>query len=160
MELIPSFQVDHTRLLPGIYVSRVDSVGDDYVTTFDLRMKRPNLDPTVDPAAMHTIEHLVATRLRNDPVWKDRIVYFGPMGCLTGCYLLVKGRQTPKEMLAPVLTAYEYCAAFEGEIPGATPAGCGNWLLHDLAGAKIEAKRYADLLKSSPCFVYPVGSGN
>ncbi|MBP5609919.1 MAG: S-ribosylhomocysteine lyase [Clostridia bacterium] len=155
MDLIPSFQIDHTRLLPGIYVSRVDEVGGDFVTTFDLRMKRPNIDPTVEPAAMHTIEHLVATRLRNDPEWKDRIVYFGPMGCLTGCYLLVKGRPTPKELLAPVKAAYEFCADYEGEVPGATPAGCGNCRLHDLAGAKIEAKRYADLLKTAPCFVYP-----
>ena len=158
MDLIPSFQIDHTRLLPGIYVSRVDEVGGDFVTTFDLRMKRPNVDPTVEPAAMHTIEHLVATRLRNDPEWKDRIVYFGPMGCLTGCYLLVKGRPTPEEMLAPVLAAYEFCAAYAGEVPGATPAGCGNCRLHDLDGARVEAKRYADLLRTNPCFVYPAAN--
>ena len=160
MDLIPSFQIDHTRLQPGIYVSRVDEVGGDFVTTFDLRMKRPNIDPTVSPAAMHTIEHLVATCLRNDPAWRDRIVYFGPMGCLTGCYLLVKGRPTPEEILPPVKAAYEFCAAYEGDVPGATPDGCGNWTLHDLAGAKTEAKRYADLLGADPCFVYPAGNRN
>ena len=95
MELIASFQVDHTRIVPGVYVSRVDDVGGQKVTTFDVRMKRPNAEPAIHPNAMHTIEHVVATFLRNDPEWKERVVYFGPMGCLTGCYLILKGEPTP-----------------------------------------------------------------
>ena len=105
MELIASFQVDHTRIVPGIYVSRVDSVGGDRVTTFDVRMKRPNVEPAIHPNAIHSIEHIVATYLRSDPEWKDRIVYWGPMGCLTGNYLIVKGSPSPQEILPLVLAA-------------------------------------------------------
>ena len=155
MDLIPSFQVDHTRILPGIYESRVDTVSDDFVTTFDVRMKRPNAEPAIHPNAMHTIEHIVATFLRNDPEWKDKIVYWGPMGCLTGCYLIVKGRPAAKELLPLLIRAFDYCAAYEGSVPGATPMGCGNYLLHDLNTAKYEAKLYADLLRVSPRFEYP-----
>ena len=155
MDLIPSFQVDHTRIVPGIYESRVDTVGGDFVTTFDVRMKRPNVEPVIHPNAMHTIEHIVATYLRNDPVWKDKIVYWGPMGCLTGCYLIVKGRPAPRDLLPLLLAAFEHCAAYEGSVPGATPEGCGNYLLHDLNMAKYEAKLYADLLRTAPCFEYP-----
>ena len=157
MELIPSFQVDHTRVVPGIYESRCDTVEGNFVTTYDVRMKRPNVESAISPAAMHTIEHIVATYLRNDPEWKDRIVYWGPMGCLTGFYLIVKGRPTPEELLPLILAAYDHCAAYEGEVPGATPEGCGNYLLHDLAAAKTESRLYADLLRRSPCFVYPRG---
>ena len=155
MDLIPSFQVDHTRILPGIYESRVDTVSDDFVTTFDVRIKRPNAEPAIHPNAMHTIEHIVATFLRNDPEWKDRIVYWGPMGCLTGCYLIVKGRPAAKELLPLLIRAFDYCAAYEGAVPGATPMGCGNYLLHDLNTAKYESKLYADLLRAAPCFEYP-----
>jgi len=155
MDLIPSFQVDHTRIVPGIYESRVDTVEGGFVTTFDVRMKRPNAEPAIHPNAMHTIEHIVATYLRNDPVWKDRIVYWGPMGCLTGFYLIVKGRPAAKELLPVLLAAFDYCAAFSGPVPGATPEGCGNYLLHDLNMAKYESKLYADLLRVSPCFAYP-----
>ncbi len=155
MDLIPSFQVDHTRILPGIYESRVDTVGGDFVTTFDVRMKRPNAEPVIHPNAMHTIEHIVATYLRNDAAWKDRIVYWGPMGCLTGFYLIVKGRPAPSDLLPLLLAAFDHCAAYKGEVPGATPAGCGNYLLHDLPMAKYESKRFADLLRVSPCFEYP-----
>ena len=105
MDLIPSFQVDHTKLVPGIYVSRVDSIGNDFATTFDIRMKKPNLEPVIHPNAMHTIEHIVATFLRNDKEWKDRIVYWGPMGCLTGSYLIVKGKPKPQELLPSELQA-------------------------------------------------------
>ena len=120
MELIASFQVDHTRIVPGVYVSRVDDVGGQKVTTFDVRMKRPNVEPAIHPNAMHTIEHVVATFLRNDPEWKERVVYFGPMGCLTGCYLILKGEPTPQETAALLLSAFEHAAAYEGEVPGAT----------------------------------------
>ena len=156
MELIPSFQIDHTRIVPGIYVSRVDAIGDDYATTFDVRMKRPNAEPAVHPNALHTIEHIVATYLRNDPVWKDRIVYWGPMGCLTGNYLIVKGRPTPQEICSLVIAAFECLRDWEGEVPGATAENCGNYILHDLAMAKYEAARFAEALKTHPCFVYPL----
>ena len=155
MELIASFQVDHTRIVPGIYVSRVDSVGGDRVTTFDVRMKRPNVEPAIHPNAIHTIEHIVATYLRSDPEWKDRIVYWGPMGCLTGNYLIVKGTPTPQEILPLVLAAFRHCRDFEGEVPGTTPETCGNYRLHDLAMAKWESARYVELLEREPCFEYP-----
>ena len=155
MELIASFQVDHTRIVPGIYVSRVDSVGGDRVTTFDVRMKRPNVEPAIHPNAIHSIEHIVATYLRSDLEWKDRIVYWGPMGCLTGNYLIVKGTPTPQEILPLVLAAFRHCRDFEGEVPGTTPETCGNFRLHDLAMAKWESARYVELLEREPCFEYP-----
>ena len=155
MELIASFQVYHTRIVPGIYVSRVDSVGGDRVTTFDVRMKRPNVEPAIHPNAIHSIEHIVATYLRSDLEWKDRIVYWGPMGCLTGNYLIVKGKPTPREILPLVLAAFRHCRDFEGEVPGTTPETCGNFRLHDLAMAKWESARYVELLEREPCFEYP-----
>ena len=156
MDLIPSFQVDHTLIVPGIYVSRVDTIGGDFATTFDIRMKRPNAEPAVHPNALHTIEHVVATYLRNDPEWKDRIVYWGPMGCLTGNYLIVKGRPKPEDLYPLVLRAFEYMRDYEGEVPGATAVNCGNYILHDLNMAKWEAARFVETLKASPCFTYPV----
>lgn len=156
MDLIPSFQVDHTKIVPGIYESRVDAVGDSYVTTFDVRMKRPNTEPAIHPNAMHTIEHIIATFLRNDADWKDRIVYWGPMGCLTGCYLIVKGRPKPEELAPLIIRAFRFCEEYEGVVPGALPENCGNYIFHDLSIAKYEAKRYADILEKSPCFKYPV----
>ena len=158
MELIASFQVDHTLIVPGIYVSRTDALGGDFATTFDVRMKRPNAEPAVHPNALHTIEHVVATYLRNDPVWKDRIVYWGPMGCLTGNYLIVKGRPTPQEIYPLVVAAFEHLRDYDGEVPGATAVNCGNYRLHDLAMAKWEAARFVEILKSRPCFEYPVAS--
>ena len=155
MELIASFQVDHTRIVPGIYVSRVDSVGGERVTTFDVRMKRPNVEPAIHPNAIHSIEHIVATYLRSDPEWKDRIVYWGPMSCLTGNYLIVKGSPSPQEILPLVLAAFRHCRDFEGEVPGTTPETCGNYRLHDLAMAKWESARYVELLEREPCFEYP-----
>ena len=155
MQLIPSFQIDHLRLKPGIYVSRVDEVGGDFVTTFDIRMKRPNAEPAVHVNALHTIEHLAATYLRSDPVWKDRIVYWGPMGCLTGNYLLMKGRPSPQEIAPLVTAAFKFVRDFEGEVPGAKPAECGNYLLHDLPMAKWEAARYVETLENAPTYEYP-----
>ena len=154
-QLIPSFQVDHSCLMPGIYESRVDIVGDEYVTTFDIRMKMPNREPVVHPNAMHTIEHIVATYLRNDPEWKEKVVYWGPMGCLTGCYLIVNGRPAPRELQPVMVRAFRYLEGFEGEIPGAAPECCGNWLLHDLPMARYEAAVFADRLEKDPCYVYP-----
>lgn len=155
MELIPSFQVDHTKIVPGIYESRVDRVGNEYVTTFDIRMKTPNKEPVIHPNAMHTIEHVIATFLRNDSEWKDRIIYWGPMGCLTGCYLIVKGRPTPAELCPLMIRAFEHCGGYSGEVPGATAVNCGNYLLHDLPMARYEAALYARLLSEKPCFEYP-----
>ena len=158
MDLIASFQVDHTKLRPGIYVSRVDAVGDDFVTTFDVRMKRPNAEPAVHPNALHTIEHIVATYLRNDPTWKERIVYWGPMGCLTGNYLLVKGRPTPQEICPLVLAAFRHCRDYDGAVPGTTAETCGNFRLHDLAMAKWEAAQFVKRLESEPSFDYPAAT--
>lgn len=154
-DLIPSFQVDHIRLVPGIYESRVDTVGEEMVTTFDIRMKYPNLEPVVHPNAMHTVEHIIATWLRNSDEWKDRVIYWGPMGCLTGCYLILKGRPTPREVCDGMISAFEYLAEFEGEIPGAKAINCGNYLLHDLPMARWEAKQYVKRLREQPCFEYP-----
>ena len=158
MDLIASFQVDHTKIRPGIYVSRVDAVGDDFVTTFDVRMKRPNAEPAVHPNALHTIEHIVATYLRNDPTWKERIVYWGPMGCLTGNYLLVKGRPTPQEICPLVLAAFRHCRDYDGVVPGTTAETCGNFRLHDLAMAKWEAAQFVARLESEPSFDYPAAT--
>ena len=144
MEKIPSFTIDHTRLLRGIYVSRKDQIGGEVVTTFNIRMKEPNREPALHPGALHTIEHLAATYLRNDPEWKDRIVYWGPMGCLTGNYLLLRGDYTSADIVPLMQRTFEFVAQFEGDIPGAAPRDCGNWLLHDLPMARWEARKYLD----------------
>lgn len=155
MDLIPSFQVDHTKILPGIYESRLDTLGDQFATTFDIRMKRPNAEPAIHPNAMHTIEHIVATFLRNDDEWKDRIIYWGPMGCLTGCYLIVKGHPKPEEILPLLIRAFDFCANYDDVVPGANPENCGNYILHDLNMARYEAKLFANCLKTNPQFEYP-----
>ena len=142
MKKIPSFTIDHLRLLRGVYVSRKDMVGGETVTTFDIRMKEPNREPVLSQGAIHTIEHLAATYLRNDPVWGPRIVYWGPMGCLTGNYLLVKGDWQSRDMLPVLRETFSFIASYEGEIPGAAPKDCGNWLLHDLPAARAEAEKY------------------
>ncbi len=144
MEKIPSFTIDHNRLLRGIYVSRKDKVGGDTVTTFDIRMKEPNREPALHPGALHTIEHLAATYLRNDREWKDSIVYWGPMGCLTGNYLLMKGDLQPADIVELMKRTFAFVAAFEGDVPGAAPQDCGNWLLHDLPMARWEARKYLE----------------
>lgn len=144
MEKIPSFTIDHNRLLRGIYVSRKDKVGGDTVTTFDIRMKEPNREPALHPGALHTIEHLAATYLRNDSEWKDSIVYWGPMGCLTGNYLLMKGDLQPVDIVELMKRTFAFVAAFEGDVPGAAPQDCGNWLLHDLPMARWEARKYLE----------------
>lgn len=142
MKKIPSFTIDHNHLLRGIYVSRKDSVGGETVTTFDIRMKEPNREPVVHAGSLHTIEHLAATYLRNDPEWKDRIIYWGPMGCLTGNYLLMRGDLEPKDIVGLMQKTFKFVADFEGEIPGAAPKDCGNWLLHDLPMARWEARKF------------------
>ena len=142
MKKIPSFTIDHLRLQRGIYVSRKDYVGDEVITTFDIRMKNPNREPALGQGAIHTIEHLAATFLRNHPTWADRIVYWGPMGCLTGNYLLVKGDLVSKDILGLMLETFRFIADYKGEIPGATAKDCGNYLLQDLPMARWEANKY------------------
>ena len=152
-KLIASFQVDHTRIMPGIFVSRRDVTNDGYITTFDIRMKRPNVEPAIHPNAMHTIEHIVATYLRNSK-FADHVVYWGPMGCLTGFYFIVRTEYEimPKEIEKLIRDAYRHQANYRGEVPGATAINCGNYLLHDLAMAKYEAKEF---LKREWKFDYP-----
>ena len=142
MDKIPSFTIDHTLLKRGIYVSRKDVIGDSVVTTFDIRMKEPNREPALHPGALHTIEHLAATYLRNDPEWKERIVYWGPMGCLTGNYLLLSGDYAPQDIVQLMRRTFRFVSEYEGEVPGAAARDCGNWLLHDLPMARWEAKKF------------------
>lgn len=149
MEKIPSFTIDHLRLKRGIYVSRKDNVGGEVVTTFDIRMKLPNREPVLGQGAIHTIEHLAATFLRNDPEWKDRIVYWGPMGCLTGNYLLVKGDLDSRDILPLMRETFRFIAGYGGEVPGAAPRDCGTWLLHDLPMARYEAAKFLEILESA-----------
>ena len=144
MEKIACFTIDHNRLLRGIYVSRKDQVGGETVTTFDIRMKEPNREPALHPGALHTIEHLAATYLRNDEQWKDRIVYWGPMGCLTGNYLLMRGDLRSEDIVDLMRRTFMFVADFDGDIPGAAPKDCGNWLLHDLPMARWEARKFVN----------------
>ena len=148
MELIQSFSVDHTRIVPGIFTSRVDTLGDYAVTTYDVRLKRPNREPVIDVGAMHSLEHIIATFLRNDPDWKDEVIYWGPMGCLTGFYLILKGNRAPKEILDLLLRSFESVKDAE-DVPGASPVNCGNYLMHNLPMAKWYAARFTEYLSSN-----------
>ncbi len=143
MEKIPSFTINHKTLLRGIYVSRKDvTPGGDVITTFDIRMTEPNRQPALSPESLHAMEHLAATYLRNHPEWRDRIVYWGPMGCCTGNYLLVQGDLTSRDVLSLVAETMEFVAGYEGEIPGATPEDCGNYSFMDLMAAREAARKY------------------
>lgn len=142
MEKIASFTIDHNRLLRGIYVSRQDDVNGEKITTFDIRMKEPNREPVLSQESIHTIEHLAATYLRNDPEWKDRIIYWGPMGCLTGNYLIMRGDFKSSDIVPLMRRTFRFVAEYEGEIPGTRPQDCGNCRLHDLNGAKAESLKY------------------
>ena len=142
MKTIASFTIDHIKLLTGLYVSRIDKVGEETVTTFDIRMTRPNMEPVMDTAAAHAVEHLGATYLRSDAEWGSRIVYFGPMGCRTGFYLILAGDVTSEEALPLVKRMMEFIAAYEGDIPGASAVQCGNYLDLNLPMAKWHAKKY------------------
>lgn len=144
MEKIPSFTIDHERLLRGIYVSRRDQVGNGEVTTFDIRMKEPNREPALHIGALHTIEHLAATYLRSDEEWKDRVVYWGPMGCLTGNYLLLSGHYESRDIVDLMRRTFSFISEFEGEVPGAAARDCGNYLLHDLPMARYEARKFLE----------------
>ena len=144
MEKITSFTIDHIKLQPGLYVSRKDKVGSETVTTFDLRLTKPNDEPVMNTAEVHTMEHLAATFLRNEPVWKEKVLYFGPMGCRTGFYLLLSGDLT-SAMIVPLITEmYEFIRDFSGEVPGASAKDCGNYLDMNLPMAKFLAKKYLD----------------
>ena len=157
MEKITSFTIDHVRLLPGLYVSRKDHIGSETVTTFDLRMTQPNAEPVMNTAEMHTIEHLAATYLRNEPNWKERVLYFGPMGCRTGFYLLLAGDHTSRDVLDLVINCYRFIRDYIGEVPGASAKDCGNYLDMNLPMAKYLAKRYVQLLEhaAQENLVYP-----
>ncbi|PIE84020.1 MAG: S-ribosylhomocysteine lyase [Bacteroidia bacterium] len=144
MDKIASFTIDHIKLQRGVYVSRRDHVGPEVITTFDIRMKAPNREPVMDQGAIHTLEHLAATYLRNDGEWKDRIIYWGPMGCLTGNYLLVRGEYLPEDMLEVLRRTFAFVASFEGEVPGTSPRDCGSCQLHNLPLAREEARKYLE----------------
>lgn len=142
MEKIASFTIDHIKLQPGVYVSRKDTVGAEIITTFDLRMTSPNEEPVMNTAEMHTIEHLAATFLRNHPEYKEKTIYFGPMGCRTGFYLLLAGEYSSKDILPLMIEMYEFIRDFEGDVPGASAKDCGNYLDMNLPMAKFLAKKY------------------
>ena len=144
MEKIASFTIDHIKLQPGVYVSRKDKVGAEVITTFDLRMTSPNEEPVMNTAEVHTMEHLGATFLRNDPEWKDRVIYFGPMGCRTGFYMVLAGDLSSADVIDLVTRMYKFMADFEGEVPGASPRDCGNYLDMNLGMAKLLARRYLE----------------
>ena len=157
MEKITSFTIDHIRLQPGLYVSRKDKVGAETVTTFDLRLTSPNEEPVLNTAEAHAIEHLGATYLRNEPTWKDKVLYFGPMGCRTGFYLLLAGDYASKDVVELVKACFAFIRDYEGEIPGASAKDCGNYLDLNLPMANYWGKRYADLLENidDTRLVYP-----
>ena len=142
MEKIASFTVNHLTLLPGIYVSRKDYVGQETITTFDIRMTRPNFEPVMNTAEIHTIEHLSATYLRNDEQYKEKVVYFGPMGCRTGFYLLLAGNYESKDIVELLTRMFVFIRDFEGEVPGACAKDCGNYLDMNLPMAKWLADKY------------------
>lgn len=146
METIASFQINHKKLKCGVFVSRMDSVGNDYVTTFDLRMKKPYRDEPMSVASMHTIEHLGATYMRNDALWSDKIVYFGPMGCRTGFYLIVKGWVTSETILPFIERTFDFISEYTDKIPGASEDECGNCYEHDLEAARYDAALYYNVL--------------
>ena len=150
--------MDHTRIVPGIFTSRIDHVGGGSVTTYDIRLKRPNREPVIDVAAMHSLEHIIATYLRNDPDWKDDVIYWGPMGCLTGFYLILKGSRSPRELYQLILSAFRSVSDVQ-EVPGTSPQNCGYYRMHNLDMAKWYAAEFAAYLEAnadnSDIFEYP-----
>lgn len=154
MERITSFTINHLVLQPGLYVSRKDKWNDCVVTTFDMRITAPNREPVIDMPALHTIEHMAATYLRNSQL-KDKVVYFGPMGCRTGCYLVMFGDLSSEDVVGLVLDMCDFIIGYEGEIPGATPVECGNHSEQNLSMAKFYIKRYKENLIDNRFFTYP-----
>ena len=157
MEKITSFTIDHIKLQPGLYVSRKDKVGAETVTTFDLRLTKPNDEPVMNTAEVHTIEHLAATYLRNEPTWKDKVPYFAPMGRRTGFYLLLTGDYASKDVVPLVLDCFRFIRDYRGEVPGASPKDCGNYLDMNLSMANYWGRKYAALLENidDSRLVYP-----
>ena len=149
MEKIASFTVDHIKLLPGLYVSRKDKAGAETVTTFDLRLTKPNEEPVLNTAECHTIEHLGATYLRNEPTWKDKVLYFGPMGCRTGFYLLLAGDYSSREVLPLVTECFRFIRDYRGAVPGASPKDCGNYLDMNLPMANYWGAKYVGVLENA-----------
>lgn len=158
MKLIQSFSVDHRLIVPGIFLSREDKVENGMVTTYDIRLKKPNREPVIDVAAMHSLEHLIATFLRNDNEWKDEVIYWGPMGCLTGFYLILKGNRPPKDIYSLILRAFKSVNSAE-KVPGKAPENCGHYLMHNLEMAKWYANEFSDYLEANAgnpeIFEYP-----
>ena len=142
MEKIASFTVNHLTLMPGVYVSRKDNVNGNIITTFDIRITRPNKEPVINTAEMHAIEHLGATYLRNDGEWKDKCIYFGPMGCRTGFYLILAGDLKPQDIIELLKKMFKWMADYEGEIPGQSARDCGNYLDLNLPMAKYVSEKY------------------
>lgn len=159
MKKIASFTVNHLDLLRGVYVSRRDvTPSGDVLTTFDVRMTEPNRQPALSPQALHAMEHLAATFLRNHAEWGEKVVYWGPMGCCTGNYLILKGEYEPRDILPLLRETFGFIAGFEGEVPGATPRDCGNYSFMNLEDARAAARRYLDEVLASPTeanLVYP-----
>lgn len=158
MEKIASFRINHLTMMPGIYESRIDDFGNGQVaTTFDIRMTAPNRQPALSIGALHAMEHIVATWLRNHPRWRDRIVYWGPMGCCTGNYLIVKGHPHPDEIRTLMADAMFAITSWEGDVPGASPRDCGNYLLMSLPEARMAAEAYLKVLRDPQCpLKYPM----
>ncbi len=145
MKLIESFSIDHRYIIPGIFLSREDNIGNEKATTYDIRLKKPNVEPAIDVLAMHSLEHIIATFLRNNNEWKDEVIYWGPMGCLTGFYLILKGNRKPNELYQLILDSFLEVEKYN-EVPGATLENCGNYLLHNLEMAKYYAKEFSNYL--------------
>ena len=150
MEKIASFTINHLKLLPGVYVSRKDAIGSETLTTFDLRMTAPNREPVMNTAEMHAIEHLAATYLRNNKEWQDKIIYFGPMGCRTGFYLILAGDLTSKDILPLIISTFEFIRDFKGDVPGASAKDCGNYLDNNLTLAKLYMKKFKEEVLDNP----------
>ena len=140
--------INHLKLLPGIYVSRIDKIGEEIITTFDLRITRPNFEPVINTAELHTIEHLGATFLRNHEKYADKTIYFGPMGCRTGFYMIIKGKYQSEDILPLVTEMFEFISGYDGNIPGASAKDCGNYLDMNLGMAKYWAYRYLQILSN------------
>ncbi|MCR4898267.1 MAG: S-ribosylhomocysteine lyase [Acholeplasmatales bacterium] len=158
MDLIESFSIDHRYIIPGIFISRVDDIDGNKVTTYDIRVKRPNVEPAIEVSAMHSLEHIIATYLRNNNDWKNEVIYWGPMGCLTGFYLILKGNRKPQDIYDLILNSFKEVEKYN-IVPGAQEENCGNYLLHNLAMAKYYAKEFASYLinnkDNNKIFEYP-----
>ncbi len=144
MERIASFGVNHEKMNRGIFVSRIDTIGDNYITTFDIRIKLPNREPVLNISEMHTMEHLGATYLRNHKVWSDKVIYWGPMGCRTGFYIILKGKLKSTDIVDLMKETFAFMSEYNGEIPGATAIECGNYLDQNLPMANYESKKYLE----------------